>query len=161
MSQTTQQPPPAGAVITPDRARARPARRPGGARTRVVIRQIAPLSVLKTSLLFYFCVWLIVYLALAIIYAMMSAVGAVDSLEKLLGLFFSPAGQDISTRGATPIEIDEGVVFTWLFLGGCAITVVWALLNVLATFLYNLISDVVGGIEVTLAERRPRDRREV
>jgi hypothetical protein len=155
MSQTTEQPPtvaPPAPATTPRR----PRRRSGGRRTRVVIRQVAPLSVLKTSLIFYFCVWLIVFLALVIIYMLMSAVGAIDSLEKLLGLFFSPPGEDISTRGATPIEINEGVVFTWLFFGGTAMTVIWALLNVLAAFLYNLISDVVGGVEVTLAERRPR-----
>jgi len=156
MSRTTEQQTPFEPPAPPVSRALRPRRHLGGRRTRVVIRQIAPLSVLKTSLLFYFCVWLIVFLALAIIYMLMSAVGAVDSLEKLLGLFFSPPGQDISTRGATPIEIDEGVVFTWLFVGGCVMTVVWALLNVLAAFLYNLISDVVGGVEVTLAERRPR-----
>lgn len=156
MSQTTEQP---QTVVSPT-PEATPTRRPRRVssvrRTRVVIRQVAPLSVLKTSLIFYLCVWLIVFLALAIIYMLMSAVGAVDSLEKLLGLFFSPPGQDISTRGATPIEINEGVVFTWLFFGGCVMTAIWALLNVLAAFLYNLISDVVGGVEVTLAERRPR-----
>lgn len=155
MSQTTEQPQTVAPPAPTARSR-RPRRLSGGRRTRVVIRQVAPLSVLKTSLIFYFCVWLIVFLALVIIYMLMSAVGAIDSLEKLLGLFFSPPGEDISTRGATPIEINEGVVFTWLFFGGAAMTAIWALLNVLAAFLYNLISDVVGGVEVTLAERRPR-----
>ena len=32
-----------------------------GRRTRVVVRKVGPLSVLKFSLLFYFCVMLIVY----------------------------------------------------------------------------------------------------
>ena len=32
--------------------------------------------------------------------------------------------------------------------------VVWSLINVFVAFLYNLISDLVGGIEITLAERR-------
>lgn len=155
MSQTTEQSQPV-APPTPTAPSRGPRRVSSGRRTRVVIRHLAPLSVLKTSLIFYLCVWLIVFLALVIIYMLMSAVGAVDSLEKLLGLFFSPVGQDISTRGATPIEINEGVVFTWLFFGGCVMTAIWALLNVLAAFLYNLISDIVGGVEVTLAERRPR-----
>jgi len=121
----------------------------------VVIRRLGPLSVLKFSLFFYFCVWLTVFFALVIIYMLMSAVGAVDSLEKLLGYVFAPAGQDISTGGATPIEIKEGVVGFAVFLGGCVLTLVWSLINVLAAFLYNLIGDVVGGLEVTLAEKRP------
>ena len=32
--------------------------------------------------------------------------------------------------------------------------VLWTLINVFVALLYNLISDVVGGIEVTLAEKR-------
>ena len=41
-----------------------------------------------------------------------------------------------------------------LFLLGCVFTVVWSVINVFIAFLYNLISDIVGGIEVTLAEKR-------
>jgi hypothetical protein len=119
----------------------------------VVIRRLGPWSVLKFSLFFYFCVWLIVFLALVIIYMLMSAVGAIDSLEKLLGYLFATGEQ--STRGPTPIEVNEGVVGLVTFLGGCVLTLVWSLINVLVAFLYNLISDVVGGVEVTLAEKRP------
>ena len=32
--------------------------------------------------------------------------------------------------------------------------VLWSLINVFVVVLYNLISDIVGGVEVTLAERR-------
>ena len=128
-------------------------RRPGTAlRTRVVIRSIGPWSVLKFSMFFYFCVWLIVFLALVIIYMLMSAVGAIDSLETLLGYLFSTGQQ--STRGQTPIEVNEGVVGLVTFFGGCVLTLMWSLVNVLVAFLYNLISDVLGGIEVTLAEKR-------
>ena len=34
------------------------------------------------------------------------------------------------------------------------LVVLWTLINVFIVFLYNLLSDVVGGIEVTLSERR-------
>ena len=117
----------------------------------MVVRRVGPWSVLRFSLFFYFCVWLIVFLALVIIYMLMSAVGAIDSLETLLGYLFSTGQQ--STRGPTPIEINEGVVGLMTFFGGCVLTLVWSLVNVLVAFLYNLISDVVGGVEVTLAEK--------
>ena len=35
-------------------------------------------------------------------------------------------------------------------------TAVWSVINVFVAFLYNLISDIVGGIDVTLAEKPPR-----
>jgi hypothetical protein len=133
--------------------------RRGARRTRVEVRRLSPFSVLKFSLIFYFCVFLVIYLALAIIWAILSASGVIDSLEQLLGTIFpggagiSPTGQ-VSTRGAPPLEIDTGKVFTWLFVAGCAGVVIWSFVNVFVAVMYNLISDIVGGVEVTLADRR-------
>ena len=131
----------------------------GARRTRVEIRRLGPVSVLKFSLIFYFCVFLVIYLALAIIWAILSASGVIDSLEQLLGTIFpsnaglSPTGQ-VSTRQAPPIEIDSGTFFTWLFLAGCVGVAVWSFINVFVAVMYNLISDIIGGVEVTLADRR-------
>jgi hypothetical protein len=134
---------------TPERQRVR--RRVGTRRTRVMIRAVSPWSVLKFSLVFYFCVMLIVFLALAIIYLILTAAGAIDSLERIMGQLFSQG--EVSTRGAQPYHIHGGVLFWWLFWGGCLMTVVWSLVNVLVAFIYNLISDVIGGIEITLAQK--------
>lgn len=132
--------------------------RRGVRRTRVEVRRVGPFSVLKFSLIFYFCVFLVIYLALAIIWAVLSASGVIDSLEVLLGSIFPPASPtgEISTRGAPPIEIDSGALFTWLFVAGCIGVAVWSVINVFIAVMYNLISDIVGGIEVTLADRRER-----
>jgi transmembrane protein DUF3566 len=135
----------------PPAARPRVRRRVGTRRTRVMIRQVSPWSVLKFSLVFYFCVMLIVYLALVIIYLILTAAGAIDSLERILGELFAQG--EVSTRGAQPYHINSGVLFWWLFFGGCLMTGVWSLVNVLVAFIYNLISDVIGGIEVTLAQK--------
>ena len=75
-------------------------------RTRVVVRKIGPLSVLKFSLLFYLCVMLIVLFAMVIVYGVLSAAGAIDSLETVLGYVFGEG--TTSTGGAEPIEIDGG-----------------------------------------------------
>jgi Transmembrane domain of unknown function (DUF3566) len=151
MAQTVENPPPPPQSPTPPPARPTAARRPAGTRrTRVVIRKIGPLSVLKFSLIFYFCVMLILYVALAIIYALLGAVGAIDETERVLGLLFSQGEAGVQT----PLVIDGGKVFLWLFVGGCVSVVVWSLVNVFVVFLYNLISDLVGGVDVTLAEKR-------
>ena len=140
------------------RAQTRLPRR-GVRRTRVEVRRVGPLSVLKFSLIFYFCVFLVIYLALAIIWAILSASGVIDSLEELLGTIF-PSGsglsptKQISTGRPQPIAIDTGQVFTWLFFAGCVGVAIWSLINVFVAVMYNLISDIVGGVEVTLADRR-------
>ena len=133
--------------------------RRGVRRTRVEVRRIGPLSVLKFSLIFYFCIFLVIYLSLAIIWGILSASGAIDSLEQLLGVIFpstaaqSPTGE-LSTGAAPPLEIVTGQLFTWLFIGGCIGVALWSCINVFVAIMYNLISDIVGGIEVTLADRR-------
>lgn len=109
-----------------------------------MIRKVGPWSVLKFSLLFYLCVMAVILGAFVILYGVLGAIGALDSVTRLIrDLFADPEFQ---------IHGD------WLFTRGVAIgivmVIVWSLINVFVAFLYNLISDIVGGIEVTLSERR-------
>jgi Transmembrane domain of unknown function (DUF3566) len=127
------------------RSRAAPdTRRSGARRIRVGIRRISPWSVLKFSLIFYFCVMLVVLFGLAILYMLLGAFGVLDSLAQLLG--------DIWTGGE--FEFHGLAIFRTLFLIGFITVVIGSGLTVLITILYNLISDLIGGIEVTLVERR-------
>jgi Transmembrane domain of unknown function (DUF3566) len=112
--------------------------------TRVVIRKVGPWSVFKFSLIFYFCIMLVVLLALGMLYWLLGAIGAIESVTRLAQDLF--ADDDFQIHGDW--------LFTRLGLIGLAMVVVWSLINVFVTFLYNLISDVVGGIDVTLSERR-------
>ena len=111
---------------------------------RVVVRKLGPWSVLKISFLFYLCVMIVIVGAMMILYGILGAIGALDSLTRLIRDLF--ADQSFTINGG------------WLFSRGVAIglgmVVLWTLINVFVVFLYNLLSDVVGGIEVTLSERR-------
>ncbi len=110
----------------------------------MVLRKLGPWSVLKISFLFYLCVMVVIVGAMTILYAILGAIGALDSLTRLIRDLF--ADQSFEIHG------------DWLFSRGVAIglglVVLWTLINVFVVFLYNLLSDVVGGIEVTLSERR-------
>ncbi|MGH2723599.1 MAG: DUF3566 domain-containing protein [Actinomycetota bacterium] len=122
-------------------------RRSGPRRVRVVIRRVNPWSVLKFSLLFYFCVMLVVLLGLVILYAILSSLGILEALENLAGTL--ALGDQ-----AGNFEINGGYLFRMSFFIGLVSTALWAALTVFLAFLYNLIADLVGGIEVTLSERR-------
>lgn len=127
------------------RAEAKPGtKRPTTRRIRVGIRRINPWSVLKFSLIFYFCVMLVVLFGLAILYMLLGALGVLDSLAQLLG--------DLWTGGE--FEFHGFAIFRTLFLVGFITVVIGSALTVFIAVLYNLISDLVGGIEVTLVERR-------
>ena len=116
-------------------------------RVRVAIRKISPWSVLKVSLVFYFCMMLVILVGFAILYSVLSAAGIVDSVAELLtGVGFGdPEGN---------FEFDTGYLFRTLLLIGLVSTGLWAAFTVFLAFLYNLIADLLGGIEVTLVEKR-------
>jgi len=112
----------------------------------VAIRRVNPWSVLRFSLLFYFCLMLVFVIGLAILYMVVDAIGVVGSLEQLL--------ESLGFGGEAGFEVNGAFLFRTLFLIGLISVVVWSALTLFFAFLYNLISDLVGGIEVTLTERR-------
>jgi hypothetical protein len=118
--------------------------RPRSRQARVVIRKVGPWSVLKFSFLFYLCIWTVIMGALVILYGVLGAVGVLDSVQRLIRELFAEPTFEIQGQ--------------WLFSRGVllalAMVVLWTLVNLFVALLYNLISDIVGGIEVTLSERR-------
>jgi hypothetical protein len=122
---------------------------PGAAprRTKVVVRRIDPWSVLKFSLLFYFCLMLVFVFALMILYWIMGLTGVLNSASHLLeSVGFKPTKGNFEFHGVW--------IFERLFLAGLIGVVLWSIVNLFVAVLYNLISDVIGGVSVTLAERR-------
>jgi Transmembrane domain of unknown function (DUF3566) len=119
-------------------------RRARSRQARVVIRKVAPWSVLKVSFLFYACIMVVILGALIILYGVLGAIGAIQNVEDLIRELFSDETFQISGE--------------WLFTRGVAVgllmVVLWSLINVFVALLYNLLSDIIGGIEVTLSERR-------
>jgi hypothetical protein len=121
--------------------------RGGARRVRVQIRKVNPWSVLRFSLLFYFCLMLVALLGLAILWGILSAAGVLDSVTELL------TDVGFGDRQGN-FQFDTGYIFRTLFLIGLISTILWAAFTLVVAFLYNLIADLVGGIEVTLIERR-------
>jgi len=121
--------------------------RPSARQTRVVIRRVQPWSVFKFSLLFYFCLMLVFLFALLILYWVLSVIGVLDTLAHLLQT--SGFG-----NAKTGFQFHSFWIFSRLFLFGVGGVVVWSLVNLFVALLYNLVSDVVGGIQLTLSDRR-------
>ena len=110
--------------------------------TRVVLRKISPWSVFRFSVLFYFCLMLVLLLAGTLLYFLLGLTGVLDSVTRLVQELFA----------------DQGFVISglWLFLRGFGFglvsVVLWSVVNLFGAVLYNLIADIVGGIEVTLGD---------
>ena len=111
-------------------------------RGRLVIRKIDPWAVLKFSLVFYLCMLVISLLAVGVIFATLKAFGVIHNIEK----FLSGLGED-------NVSITGGWLFRWVFLIGLVGSVIASVVTMFMAFLYNLIADVVGGIEMIVTER--------
>ena len=107
-----------------------------------VVRHVDPWSVLKISLLFYFCLFIVFMVAGVVLWNIASAAGTIKDIEG----FFKDAGafQTFSFDGFT--------IFRATFLIGLILVVAGTGINVLLAVLFNLISDLVGGVRFTVIE---------
>jgi hypothetical protein len=113
-----------------------------GRRIRQVVRQIDPWSVLRLSILFYLCVLLVLLVAGIVLWNIASAFGVLHNFEKFIRQLF-----DLQS-----FKLHPSVALEAFALGGVLLVLLGTALNVIAAFLYNLISDVAGGIQVTISE---------
>jgi Transmembrane domain of unknown function (DUF3566) len=117
----------------------------GSRRAEVVLRRVNAWSVLRVSLLFYFCVMVILVFALSIVYWVLGIMGVLNSVSDLLTNI-------LGESGSSNYIINGQWLFFRALVIGAAWVVIWSLVNMLLALLYNLIADVVGGIRITLAE---------
>ena len=129
----------------------RPPRGPGRAtardtRNRLVVRRVNAVSVLKVSLIFYFGVLIVMLIAGTVLWNVAAALGVIDDLNKAIRSLFA-----LSTFKLHPL-----VALGWSALIGGALCFLGVLVNVFAAIMYNLISDIVGGVQVTVAADKQR-----
>jgi hypothetical protein len=125
----------------------REAQMAGSKRVRMVVKRVDPLSVLKVSLIFYLCMILVFDAVAVVVYWSLGALGALGSVSELLSSlgFGDPE---------TGFQINGSWLLTWLVVISGGAVLVWSVVTTLFAFLYNLVSDLVGGVSVTLAEKR-------
>ncbi len=124
--------------------RTRPAR---GAvrRVRRTVKRVDPWSVLKMSLFYYsifFVVWLI---GVAMLFSFIESTGLFDTIEEV--------GTGMALEDLANFKITLGGVLKWAAYIGVGLVLLGSVVNVILAFLYNLGSDIVGGIHVTFVER--------
>jgi hypothetical protein len=145
--------PAAGAppVVGAREARGRSAGRSGGRgprRARLQLRHIDTWSAFKISLVLsvaMFCIWMV---AVGVLYGVLNGLGVFDTLNDLFGqVSGAKAGKTV-----TPV-ITLGVVFWGAGIIGAINIVLMTALCTVGTFIYNMCSDLVGGLEITLSER--------
>ena len=106
-----------------------------------VIRDIDPWSVFKIGLIFHFVIYLIVLVALVLLWSVASATGTIDNIQQFMKSF-----------GWESFQFKGGQLFVNVTILGLLAVVLGTALWVLAATIFNLITDLVGGIRVTVLE---------
>ena len=119
-----------------------------GRRVRRILRHIDVWSVLKFSLLLYTCLLIVGLVAGVLLWVAASSAGMVDNIEKF-----------VESVGFNDFRFLGGALLQAATLSGLVLVVLGTGINVLVAVLYNLISDVVGGVEVTFLEEDTGPRR--
>lgn len=110
---------------------------------RRTVRHVDPFSVLKLSGFFYAIFLLVWLLFVAVIYSLVESMGVFDAAEDL-------------GRGLVlweEVNITLGLVERWALLIGIVFGVIGTLVNTLLAVLYNVGSDLLGGLELTFIEK--------
>ncbi len=137
-------PPPQAATVAPPSTSARSSM---ARRARLKISHLGPLSVMRISLTFALCMFIVLLVAVAALWAVLDTSGVFKSIANAANTL-----TDKSNAG-----INHWLTFSRVMLitvvVGAANVIAFTLLSTIGALLYNLCSDFVGGVEVTLVER--------
>ncbi|OBB56415.1 hypothetical protein A5757_22595 [Mycobacterium sp. 852013-51886_SCH5428379] len=120
----------------------------GPVRASMQIRRVDPWSALKVSLVLSVALFFVWMIAVAFLYLVLGGMGVWDKLNSNVGDLLT------STSGASGGElVSSGTIFGGAALIGLVNIVILSAMATAGAFIYNLTTDLVGGVEVTLADR--------
>jgi hypothetical protein len=120
----------------------------GPVRAAMQIRRVDPWSALKVSLVLSVALFFVWMIAVAFLYLVLGGMGVWSKLNSNVGdLLTSASGQ---TGGEL---VSSGTIFGGAALIGLVNIVLLSAMATIGAFIYNLTTDLVGGVEVTLADR--------
>ncbi len=143
------------AAALPGKAKIKPAKasKPGsqvaGRRADLVVARLEPWSVMKFSFLMSLVAWVVLFVAVAFLYFTLSSLGVFTSIEHTLTSV-------TSSSNSSGMNLDHWfsasrILGYTMLLGAVNIILITALCTV-GSMIYNLVTHLGGGIEVTLRE---------
>jgi hypothetical protein len=135
---------------------ARTPRRSRGGRGRETPRQahltvarLEPWSVMKFSFIISLVCFVILFVAVALLYGTLSGLGVFDAIQRALS-------NVTSSQGSAGVSVSHwfsaSTILGYTALLGSLDVVLITALTTVGAVIYNLVSHLVGGIEVTLRE---------
>jgi len=118
-------------------------------RVRRLVRHIEPWSVLKVGLVFYLCVWGLMVIATRMLWSAADEAGTIEKVESFIEELFA----------LETFEFDTSQIFRIFVLGGLVLVVGGIGVTVVLVVLFNLISDLTGGVRFTMVEEETAVRQ--
>jgi len=124
----------------------------GPRRARLNLKRIDPWSVMKFSFAVSVVLFIVVVVATSVLYLALDAMGVWGEVNTSLKELVTATGNE-STGSSGGFQITAwGVIGTSMLIGAVNV-VLFTALATLGAFIYNVCADLVGGVELTLAER--------
>ena len=122
-----------------------PKDRPRVRRVSLVIRDIDPWSVFKVALVFHLVLYFVVLISLVLLWSVAESTGTIENIENFMESF-----------GWESFSFDGWALFKNVWVLGLFVVVLFTGLWVLIATIFNLITDLVGGVRVTVLEEEVR-----
>ena len=124
-------------------------RRVEARKVRRLIRHVDPWSVAKASILFFLSFWFIVMIAAVIVWTVARGSGTIEKIETFVQ----------SNVTQEDFALDGDFLFRQFGLVSLVFALGAAMAATIASVIFNLISDIVGGIWVTVIEEESVRKR--
>jgi hypothetical protein len=124
-------------------------RRSSKRQAMLTLSRVEPWSVMKFSFVASVVAFIILFVAVAVLYMVLSALGVFTSLENQVASITSAkqtAGTNISHW------FSASLILGWTAMLGALNIVLITALSTIGSVIYNLIAKTIGGVEVTLRE---------
>jgi hypothetical protein len=116
---------------------------------QLVLSRIEPWSVMKFSFMVSLIGWLVLFVAVAVIYFAFSSLGVFHSIEQTIGLVTSSNGNPGSNAASW---FSAGTVLGYTMLAGAIDVILITALATVGAVVYNAVTRLSGGVEITLQE---------
>jgi hypothetical protein len=148
---TTTQPQPAVAATATQAPKAQPKIRKASQarRANLIIARLEPWSVMKFSFLMSLVAWVVLFVAVALLYYALSGLGVFAALQRTLA---SVTSSQNSAGVNLAAWTSASRVLGYTMLAGAVDIILITVLSTVGAMIYNLVTHLGGGIEVTLKE---------
>lgn len=116
------------------------------------VRRVEPWSVMRFSFVISLVCFIILFVAVVVLYAILSGLGVFEAVTDLI-TSLTDGGQGEDELNLRPEQwFSPGRVLGYTALLGALNIILITSLSTIGAMLYNIAADLVGGIDVTLSE---------